>query len=427
MPNVRFNLDNATLERSYLFLHFSYNGRRLKYSVGKKVPTKFWKQESQKVINKRGKFPQAADFNNYLKHLESETHKIYDRYRVQNKFPSIIEFREQLDYVTGKKRKEETKTLFSFIDEFIETSEKLGKTKGTITTYKQTRDILKAFTQKGTKYKSLDFKNINFSFDDDFKHYLSVERGHNHNYIGKTYKNLKTFLNDATRKGFNTRLDFKNFVKPSEEVDNIYLSITEINTLYKFDFSKNERLEKVRDLFVMGCFTGARFSDWSKITPENIQIKRDKNDTPYEMLILTPQKTGAKSEPLIIPVHPIVKEILNKYNDELPKVPVSQNVNRYIKEVAKLAGINESIQLNNSKSTKKAAEKWELVVTHTARRSFATNAFKSGIPTLSIMRITGHKTESSFMKYIKIKNEENAFLVVDNAFFKQASPLRKVM
>lgn len=63
-------------------------------------------------------------------------------------------------------------------------------------------------------------------------------------------------------------------------------------------------------------------------------------------------------------------------------------------------------------------EKWQLITTHTARRSFATNAFLAGVPTISIMKITGHKSELVFMHYIKISSEQNALLMLEHDHFK---------
>lgn len=90
-----------------------------------------------------------------------------------------------------------------------------------------------------------------------------------------------------------------------------------------------------------------------------------------------------------------------------------QRMNRQLKEICKLAGINDVHMLDGI-----ARKKYELVSTHTARRSFATNAYRAGIPSISIMKITGHSTERSFMKYIKISQEENARLMLKNPFFK---------
>ena len=136
----------------------------------------------------------------------------------------------------------------------------------------------------------------------------------------------------------------------------------------------------------------------------------------------------------------MAQDILNKYagnqkctyDNTLLPVSSNQKMNDYLKEVAQLAELNEIVFKSNTKGGKRIDVKhwkWELVTTHTARRSFATNAYKRGVPTISIMRLTGHTTEKAFMKYIKIDNEENAILMYENDFFKgtaQPHPLSKV-
>lgn len=114
---------------------------------------------------------------------------------------------------------------------------------------------------------------------------------------------------------------------------------------------------------------------------------------------------------VVIPLHPMVGTILNKYHGNLPNNISNQKFNDYIKEACKIAGINESVSKSITKggiNRSKNYKKWELVSSHTARRSFATNLYKSGFPTISIMAITGHKTEKAFLTYIRVTPEEHA-------------------
>jgi len=124
-------------------------------------------------------------------------------------------------------------------------------------------------------------------------------------------------------------------------------------------------------------------------------------------------KTGGK---VWIPLHPMVEYIINKYDGLLPDVPSNQKFNDYIKEVGELTEINEPFKKSITKGGVKQTtvyKKWELVSTHTARRSFATNAYNVGVPSLTIMAITGHKTETSFLKYIKVTPKEHALKLKD--------------
>ena len=155
-------------------------------------------------------------------------------------------------------------------------------------------------------------------------------------------------------------------------------------------------LDKVRDLFLVGCWTGLRYSDWNKVYPKN------------GFITLNQQKTG---RPVVIPVHSTVEKILNKYEGDLPKPITNQKFNEYLKQVAKLADFKEAVTKQITRGGKVETEikpKWKLVTTHTARRSFATNMYKAGIPSITIMAVTGHRTETAFLKYIKVTPQEHA-------------------
>jgi len=174
---------------------------------------------------------------------------------------------------------------------------------------------------------------------------------------------------------------------------------------------KVKALELARGRFLIGAFTALRVSDFTRIEDLNIKdnlirIRTDKNDYP-----------------VVIPVHWVVREILDKGYDLSQKVS-DQKINKQIKILCRYAGIKESVALTKFESGKRidtVKDKCDWVTTHTARRSGATNMFKAGIPSISIMKITGHHTEKSFLKYIKITQEENAQLLSEHSFFKKSN------
>jgi integrase len=99
-------------------------------------------------------------------------------------------------------------------------------------------------------------------------------------------------------------------------------------------------------------------------------------------------------------------------------------MNEYLKEIGKLAGLTETIKVSTTKGGfrfDESFEKWQLITTHTARRSAATNMYLAGIPTISIMKITGHHTEKAFLKYIRISQEDNALKLMEHPFFKNSN------
>ena len=162
----------------------------------------------------------------------------------------------------------------------------------------------------------------------------------------------------------------------------------------------------------MGCYTAQRFSDYSTINEGNIRTL----ENGQQVIDLKQQKTGNH---VVIPVRPELQAILEKYDNRLPRT-YEQKVNHLIKEIAREAGITEKVEVSyieNGEKKSRLVEKCDLVKTHTARRSGATNMYLAGIPTIAIMKITGHKTEREFMKYIKITEEQTALELMNHPYF----------
>jgi integrase len=219
-------------------------------------------------------------------------------------------------------------------------------------------------------------------------------------------------MNYAFERNLTTNIAYKSgrFTVPREKVTTIYLTKDELTAMYKLDLSKEPRLEQVRDLFLFGCFTGLRFSDYSKVKPEYIDFNGGIIDIPT-------QKTD---ELVSIPILPIAKAILTKYRgktaNSLPNSISNQKFNKYLKEVAvrlpELQNITTDEYFIQGKKISRTYHKWQKVSTHTARRSFATNMIMEGVPTQIVMKITGHKSESSFQTYLKMSPRDNAKMLL---------------
>ena len=386
------------------------NGRKLKTTAisRQQINPNFWNNDKGEV-RQVAAFKDKMEFQRRLDDLRyfilQEFNSASDQSMINNDWLNKI-----IDkFYNPDKYLEKGMTLFGFIRNFIENAEKrINPHTGNVVCYKVIREynVTFEYLKKYAKlYGEPDFDDIDLDFYNNFIYILRKE-GLKTNTIGHKFTTLKTFLNDATEKGVNKKLLFKskNFKTLSEEVDNIYLTEDEIKILYSFDFSNNQRLEKVRDLFVVECWTGLRFSDINKINLDKID-----ND----MIYIRQNKTGKNA---IIPIHPIVKEILIKYNGELPLPISNQKFNDYLKELAGEAGLNKTIlryKNINGNMEKVRYEKYQLISSHTARRSFCTNAYKAGLPIIAIMAISGHKTEKSFLKYIKLDREEHARMALD--------------
>lgn len=360
--------------------------------------------------------------NNKIVEFEFKVKEIIDLQSIDGNLPSHEQLRCEIDRVFKPSKisliNETPKDFFPFIEHFIDSSIKKPNTKKSYVTL-----LNNLISYQSEKKIKLSFDKIDIDFYNEFIEFLTqptktkskkgkliTKPGLSKNTIGTRIKILKTFLSAAQERGIEVPSDYtkKSFKKPSEETFSIYLTESELKQMYSLTELPNY-LERVRDLFIIGCYTGLRFSDLSKLKKENITT-----DSTISI------KTEKTEQIVVVPMHPIVKQVFEKYNNQLPKVPVNQKFNEYIKTVAEKAKIDELIHVEKSQgalSVSKSIPKHKMVSSHTARRSFATNAFLADMPSISIMKITGHKTETAFMKYIKMSAKDNAIKMQKHKFF----------
>lgn len=314
-----------------------------------------------------------------------------------------------LDVHFGKV-KEKATTFHEFFDEFIEACKTRMNQKrgGQVVTYNTRREYartliyIEQYEKKNGVY--LDFDDIDQDFLASFVGFL---QGLNKatNTIAHKVISIKAVMRAAVERGLTANERWKFYRNATEETESIALSEEELQKIHDYDFSDDPRLERVRDLFLVGCWTGLRFSDVTKIRRENISDG---------FINITQSKTNGQ---VVIPLHPVFKEMWGKYDGCLPTDISNQKFNDYIKEVCKEVGLKDGVLKSITKGGRRVTtryEKWQLVSSHTARRSFATNLYKSGFPSISIMQITGHKTETAFLKYIKVSKQEHACLLAEH-------------
>lgn len=417
MATVNFYLNKPKAVSSSIFFRLNYgtyeivNGKKkylpLQYHLDETINPAYWKKEKGEVRRLK-EFPQYPEFNARLNNVRDTVLTLVRKMQNDGKTLTNDALRKELDLIF-KKHKNQTdaiseKELMSFIPNFIKTSTRAANTKRN---YNQAlRDLQEYEKAKKTK---LIFDRIDIDFYNDFIIFLQ-SKNYSPNTVGTQIKVLKTFMNEAYERNLHKNTDYKKkaFTKPSEETKNIYLNEKELAEIYQLDLSANKKLDHVRDWFLIGAYTGLRFSDLERLSKNNI------NGNVIEI------KAKKTSQNVVIPLHSVVKSILEKYDYLLPKVISNQKFNEYIKEVAKRAKIEEDVFTEETKGTlkiRKTEKKYNLVSAHTARRSFATNAFIAGVPTIQIMKMTGHKTERVFLNYIKISEHENAMKLQLHPFF----------
>jgi len=250
--------------------------------------------------------------------------------------------------------------------------------------------------------------SIGEEFLEDFIIYLQDENL-KHNYIKNVLDMAKGMAKSAATDGYAIDPSFKNVDIDMEETFSIYLSIIDIARIYYFR-GLTKKQERIKDLFVLGCLTGLRYSDYSTLEKINF---RDGFIT---------KSTKKTKVTVVIPMHDFVQEIYEKYDGDVASGLTVQHFNRYMKKLARQMGFNEKITFSYTRGSSlvtETREEWELISSHTARRSFATNMILAGVASYQVMAITGHTTEKSFYRYLRLTKDNISKQIAGNNFFRK--------
>lgn len=225
--------------------------------------------------------------------------------------------------------------------------------------------------------------------------------------VAKFLSLLLTCLKHAQDEGYQVNLAIEDISIRKEATDAVYLTREELNTLNNMKL--NKEASAVRDRFLLGCYTAQRYSDYSRLT---------KDDIVDGIIHVKQVKTGVVVK---VPAAPVIYDILKRNGGEFPKLSSQQAFNTCIKRICRRAGMNSTVLIERTRGSnveKKRYKKYQLVSSHTARRTGATLLYLTGEKVFRIMLITGHRTEAAFFLYIRIGREENAKELMSNPFFK---------
>ena len=409
-----FNLKGAKKDANTpqsIRMILSIGGVKYVYYTGFSIEPKFWNQKTRRAKTNVA-YMGAIAINKGLNKLEEELDKAFDHLLITEQSVTRDAITDWLDQYTGKKERK-MGDFWSFVECFIEGSkERINPETGlkispeTIRKYKDCKRVFKEFEMADNR--KMRFDNLNLEWFDRFNRWC-IEKDYSVNSIDKFAECLRTWLNKAVKDGETKNLDYKQIKTRPQDSTAIYLTEDEIKKIHKAKVIG--KYHNARDLFLLGCFTGLRYSDTSTIKKEHIDKKKEK-------ISIHQAKTG---DLVTIPMHPILKDILEKRNWQPPYSISNQKLNEYIKIVCEKAKIKDNIEVQITKSgerKKKFVPKWKLVSTHTARRSFASNLYKAGIPPQTIMKLTGHKTLTAFLAYIRLSDTEH-FEMIENLWKKE--------
>jgi Phage integrase SAM-like domain len=415
---MTFTLHTPVNETSLIYLSiFTSNKQRVRYCTGERTITKFWDAKKQRVTTKGN--PKGNGTNSVLDMLESAVTDAMNLCKAK-KEPLT---KERITFVLDATRNQTDPTppestplsFWQYFDEFLSrdrfSKNGLPLKPQSMVAYQLTYKRLKEF-EKSKRIK-LDFDVLDKPTLEKFKSFLLQKQNNNFldktvkglapNTINLTFKRLKTVLNEAIEDGYNVPTNFKKVVMSAVPTTEISLSIGETMSMYHLDLKHNPTLDVVRDLFLIGCYTALRFSDYSKVNSSNIEYKGT-----TKILSITATKTG---KALSVPITEIVEAILAKYDGTLPKPYTNQRMNIYLKEIGQLLELSETVKVTAHKQGleyKKEVPKWSLLKTHTARRTGATILYNLTKNVYLCMGLTGHSTEKQFQTYIRNTGIDNA-------------------
>lgn len=421
---ISFYLINLKRDTSAIGILVSFRGKKYRRSVGESIPVKYW-NKTKKRAKVTADFTYGNSINDMLDKWDAAALRTLSFFKEYYNPPTSASFFAQLDKEFYKDETEEPQpmTFTDYLQVYIDRYEKV-RSGITIRKYNTARNKLLQYEK--TTGKKLLFEDIDIDFYNNFRYWFYAQ-GYADNYFGSIIKVIKQAYTEARTvdKLHNCNdIEHKDFITVAADSDNVYFTEDELLKIHRLNLTpeliakfypkltprrirqKIESLHRVRERFLIGAYTGLRVSDFARLGDMNIG----------EFIRINALKTKSNT---VVPIHPVIADILAAGFD--PTIVVSdQKINSHVKELARLAGITEMVLLNKhvgGKVVEVYKEKCNLVSTHTARRSFATNAYKAGVPTIAIMKITGHKKESTFLKYIKISAEENAEMLKNHPFF----------
>jgi integrase len=380
--------------RIYIFLHLS-KGKKLISPLPLFINPSFWQDKNQQVSPR---YKEAEKINEKLKIVRFQICKVEDLARIRdNKSFKLLIKNISINYLLNNNLR-----ILNAIDDQIKTApfkknRKTGSIGLRLNTIKRYSYLLKLVKEYEIEKNTLMFIN-HFKIQDinAFSSYLLHEKSYGVGTVGKQLGLLKTVLIRAKRDGYPVSSNY-------QFIDSFGLD-KQKRILQTLDLEEIELIKKaVLPLhlinswkwMLIGLYTSQRVADLLSLKPD--QLREGPNDVLY--IDFVQQKTGRAVTVGILDA--LIKEILL---EQFPSYSYSQLFNMHIKQICKIAGITKRVtgykmHTNPRRKLKGVFKKYELISAHDLRRSFATNYY-SKVETPILMRITGHKKESTFLEYI---------------------------
>jgi site-specific recombinase XerD len=396
MGNAKFYLKNPQSEKSPIICLLSHSGKRTKIYTGITIAVKQWNAEEQKAKT-RG-YLNGGQINDALQAIAAKLDEFILDCRAKGYIPSDNDLRA---IVEPEQAEDKSLTFWQAWEEYVTIKSESEAMKLKLSAIKKR---LKNFEGKNQPFT---FENLNVALMEKIEGYFIKAEKLQNSTVAKHISFFKSFLHWAVKREITENTKWQQFTvtNPPDKLK-VVLSTSELALIKAFDHKEKKYLLNVRDLFLIGCYTGLRFSDFTRISRQHL-----KEDGDGYVLRIRQQKTDDLVE---IPLTEESLTLCRRLIEGEIRIITNQKMNDYLKELCQLSGIDEPFEVDEFRGKMKISKtvpKWQLIGTHTARRTFATNLLIQGIPAEVVMQYTGHKDYKSFSKYVNVpKNSQHNFI-----------------
>lgn len=385
MLSIRLNLKRVTGKRSAVRLVVRWQGRKVVYSTGVSVAVEDWDRKRERV--------RGGEAEN--RKLEEVRKRVRDHIERSGEIPSRDEW-EQKD----------RETILGAIESARAKVVASGGANNSWRGYQTLAALVVRYTE-AEKRRERALSEMSVEWIEGLIAWM-IGQNYAAGHTSKMVKMLRAAIREKVPES-----KWKKAKPPKNQVtEMVYLQPDEIEKLERVVFEKGDKLERVRDMFLVGCYTALRHSDWRKVDWTRTQVVGG-----VKVLTIVQQKTGGHTT---LPIGARLAGLMDKYRVEGWPVLSVQKFNKSVKELCRKAGIVQQVSVTEYRGGKTVVltgQKWEFVSSHTARRSFATNAVLAGIPVSEVMKFTGHKSISAFFQYIRTTGQEAAVAYSGHPFF----------
>ena len=376
--------------QKYIFFVFHLYGKKCRYSTKIKIDRSEWDLKTQRPKARRGEIGEA---NRKITHELNEYQKVFDdlkRYYKESLTKEIV--KKKLDEHFQLAQVTKRLTYSDYFQIYIQQKKDSESVKKD-SWQKYTRLHTAIMQIQKKKNKVFYLSDFDSAFFNDLIAYFRKEKNISDNTLRRKLGFFKSFLNWCVKNGYAVNSAFKDVKIKKRETSHISLSLSDLEILETLDLDPVK--DYYRDLFLIGCYSGQRFSDYKRfdrkfIVGNNIEIRA--------------KKTGQFS---YIPLTRKLRALLDKYDWKLKTIS-GQKFNDHIHEICELAGFTEVVTRDRFYGNRKDTEeipRFKLIASHTARRTFITLSEQKGVSHSLIMKVTGIKSLKTLENYIRVDKD----------------------